>query len=569
MAGGRVEVVGSKGCSRLLIGISSALPSLGFQSLEPMSPASSVVSEPGVRASRPFADLVICVTGLSKGLIKLLVSVFSRPYGSAVNLYCHGYNSVLSYNASYYYFFCFGGRKFEHALKHGPRNGLFVVTLGWFLDSIRRNVRLSESLYSVQSVGENGLRMEELNRLLGFTSTEKSCLPVAVHEVLKQSNTIHQPHLPFSGKESRSRESILSGQSIYVDSDISAELQSKVVEAAAREGATFVDHWFIGCSASHVVCEGPFIWRYLGHTNNIVTPLWILKTAKEKFVQRLVHISSDLARQVSTILEDFPSGIAGQDPGKNKKSKVIKEKNVIDGPQDELRSRECRTHKGSSENPNGRQQIVNLAKTGVRNRRGRRMQTCQTPIRPITPTSLLDSICWSISEPTSAACIYTDSSGFEDVSEQNTSLFIDARGDGRELEASFENFSRPLRESEKAELIYKNHFLTILFPIDRFGEMGPSSRTFFSDKGFTCLQVLDHIYTFYQENMAVDEVDSAIHTDSRHADRLRTAYASKETAECGYVQFKRIDFLGSRRSFEMLKRVSGDNSNVYELLIRA
>lgn len=52
--------------------------------------------------------------------------------------------------------------------------------------------------------------------------------------------------------------------------------------------------------------------------------------------------------------------------------------------------------------------------------------------------------------------------------------------------------------SEKSELIFKNHFLTILFPIDRFAEMGPSSRTFFSHNGFTCLQVLDHIHTFYQ-----------------------------------------------------------------------
>lgn len=70
--------------------------------------------------------------------------------------------------------------------------------------------------------------------------------------------------------------------------------------------------------------------------------------------------------------------------------------------------------------------------------------------------------------------------------------------------------------------------------------------------------------------MSAQEVESAIHTDSRHADRLRTAYASKETAERGYVVFKRIEFLGSRKSFEMLKRVSGDNnSNVYELLLRA
>lgn len=52
--------------------------------------------------------------------------------------------------------------------------------------------------------------------------------------------------------------------------------------------------------------------------------------------------------------------------------------------------------------------------------------------------------------------------------------------------------------SEKMDVIFKNHFITILFPVDRFGEVGPSSRTFFSDKGFTCLQLLDLIYAFYQ-----------------------------------------------------------------------
>lgn len=73
-----------------------------------------------------------------------------------------------------------------------------------------------------------------------------------------------------------------------------------------------------------------------------------------------------------------------------------------------------------------------------------------------------------------------------------------------------------------------------------------------------------------QENMSGHEIEAAIHTDSRHADRLRSVYSGKETAQRGYVAFKRIDFLGSRRSFEMLKRVSGENnSNVYELLIRA
>ena len=78
------------------------------------------------------------------------------------------------------------------------------------------------------------------------------------------------------------------------------------------------------------------------------------------------------------------------------------------------------------------------------------------------------------------------------------------------------------------------------------------------------------MFALLQENMCVEEIEAAIHTDSRRANQLRTAYSSIETAECGYVVFKRIDFLGSRKIFEMLKRVSGDyDSNVYELLLRA
>jgi len=69
--------------------------------------------------------------------------------------------------------------------------------------------------------------------------------------------------------------------------------------------------------------------------------------------------------------------------------------------------------------------------------------------------------------------------------------------------------------------------------------------------------------------MSTDEVEMALHTDSRHADRLRSLYSSAESAEKG-IAFKRVDFLGSRRSFEALKRLDRENnSNVYELVIRA
>ncbi|KAF3578779.1 hypothetical protein DY000_02028249 [Brassica cretica] len=57
-----------------------------------------------------------------------------------------------------------------------------------------------------------------------------------------------------------------------------------------------------------------------------------------------------------------------------------------------------------------RKETVNLAKTGVRRRRARHMQTCQNPIRRITQNNLLENICWTISEAAATATIFTDSS---------------------------------------------------------------------------------------------------------------------------------------------------------------
>ncbi|XP_054818856.1 uncharacterized protein LOC129318227 isoform X3 [Prosopis cineraria] len=542
MGGGRVEVVSSKGCSGLFSPSLPLVRGLHLQPLEPMTPVSSFHgSEPMEgRSSAPFAGLVICVTGLSKEARKQVMEATERLGGQ--------YSPHLHPQCTHLVVQSFAGRKFEHALKHGARNGLFIVTLGWFVDSVRKNVRLIESLYSVNNFGNNNTNWDDYKLLSGHTN-ENSCLPVSLHET-KQNDRVEE-FQRFSGCESgKNVDLLLSGCSIYVDPGISPELRNKVVETASREGASLMERWFVGCNASHVVTEGTSIQRYLGYSSNFITPLWILKTAKEKQVQRLVHMSADLARQVGLMLEDIHTGTTREESLKH------------DLPEDI----QAVKSKGSYRE---RQQIVNSAKIGVRNRRGRQMQTCQTPMRPITPNNLLDSICWSISEPTSTASIYTDSLS-EDPNETHFSTFCDSKGAVKDSEASFSNSTRPLTESEKSELIFKNHFLTILFPIDRFTEMGPSSRTFFSHNGFTCLQVLDRIYAFYQENLSAHEIEAAIHTDSRHADGLRSVYSSKETAERGFLMFKRIDFLGSRTSFEMLKRVAGDNnSNVYELLLRA
>ena len=142
---------------------------------------------------------------------------------------------------------------------------------------------------------------------------------------------------------------------------------------------------------------------------------------------------------------------------------------------------------------------------------------------------------------------------------------------------------------------YKHPFLTILFPIDRYGELGVRSRNLHSAQGFSRRRVLQSIYEFYQvtrlrcygatvlrwveedsrgwctvplqENMSDEEVQVAIHTDSRHADHLRLGLVSRRN---GDGQLARCKFLGSRKSYDSLKRVGrGNCGQIYELLLGA
>ncbi|OIT36533.1 hypothetical protein A4A49_29652 [Nicotiana attenuata] len=308
--GGRVEVVSSKGCSKLLVDFSSSFRGIPSYSLEPliMSPASSasVMSESTVttRSNDPFYGLVICVTGLSKEARKQVMEATERlggKYSPHLHPQCLLPGLVF---LNVYYSFC--GRKFEHASKHGSKNGLLVVTLAWFVDSVRRNVRLSESLYSVKGVGQGGLSVDDIDGLVQRASRQHSCLPVVLPENSKQADMIEEP-LMHAEREPKRR--TLLGHTFYVDGDVSDELRSKVIESAAAEGASLVDRWFVGCGASHVVCEGNSIQKYLGHSSNIVTPLWVLKSAKEKRLQRLVHMSADLARQTGALLDSIQNTI--------------------------------------------------------------------------------------------------------------------------------------------------------------------------------------------------------------------------------------------------------------------
>lgn len=348
---GGAKVITRNACSRLLVDITCRFGSSSFRGLQSsdpsMSPATSSSSLPIPRSSSnsPFSGLVICVTGLSKEARKQVMDATER-LGGEYSPHLHPRCTHLVVQSS-------GGRKYEHALKHGASNGLFIVTLGWFVDSVRRNVRLSEALYVVKRLQENHMPKDDLNVL----ASGNSCLPVAMLENAKKPNVIEKSRL-FSSEEEliKRRGSIFSGQSFYVDAEVSAELQNKVVEAAFGQGASLAEQWLPGHNVSHVVCEESSVQKYLGHSNYLVTPLWVLKTVKETRPQRLVHLSADLARQIGMMLDNLEGGADQKDSyGAN-------------GSED---ARNLRINSNHEENQNK----ANLAKKGVRNRRGRQMQT--------------------------------------------------------------------------------------------------------------------------------------------------------------------------------------------------
>lgn len=553
MADRRAQVVLSVGCLK----VAHALPSAplfngGRTTASPLSNSDAASSI----TRGPFHGLVICVTGLSKDARKQVQEATMRMGGQ--------YSPDLHYQCTHLVVQSFSGRKYEHALKHGLKRGLFIVTLAWFVNCIKQNERLDESLYSVRSLLSLAAPLHELSQVMGIPSSEHSCLPVTPQGEMK---ALSLAAVPMPPQNLIAQGDLFSDLCFYVDMDSSNEFQAKIVEAVTKEGGAFVDHWFIGSEATHVVCEGGVMLKYLGFNVNLVTPFWVMKSVKERHLQRLVQLSADLARHVSVLLDSTKNVYCVEDANEYCEKKFP----ALCGPVGEW-SFESQGQQ--------REEKSNAAKASVRRRRGPRMQPCRTLPRPITPSVLLESVCWSITESPSAAQFYTgrptnsrlggdtemfERSGFLYDIQEDAEDFSTLRGIHDDA-----IYTRPMSESEKQEMAFKGAFLTLLFPIDRFGEMGPLSRCYFKEKGFCRQDILEHIWAFYQEYMTPGEIEVALYTDSKHADKLRTAYASKEAISLGHVSIRRFEFLGSRKSFEGLKRVSRENtSHVYELLLAA
>ncbi|KAH9602964.1 hypothetical protein KSS87_021497 [Heliosperma pusillum] len=507
----------------------------------------------------PFRGLVICVTGLSKEAREQVMEATERLGGT--------YSPTLHPNCTHLLVHIFRGRKLEHALNHGFRIGLFVVTVRWFVDSVAMCVallfsaRLHESPYSVRSSGKLGIEMREW--FVNSASDYDSCFPIRLNVPKKPSEKIGAMLRNSEGNFEVIKHSHLLGRSVYIDSDVSAELHSKVVDVAAQEGALLLNQWFVGCGANYIVCEGSSIKKYLGHSDNIVSPIWFLKTSKERSVLRFVGLSADLARETGLMLKNiheqapphcyghpYPrspfapchyappwkhrtttfcidcqsfahrsettkpevGGLAVSPPATggggggwprrvplgqwwSHQGSLVMDFQFQHTPADPLKymgvdlasrithrswidfrwwwraachqweaqSRRCRgteINKGTNKenchedilfsgqsrvSPAERLKIVKRAKCGIKNRRARRLKSCEGPLRAINSSTLLDSICWSISEPTSTVAVFEDSLLSKNVGGVQKHILFDGQ-ERLESDSSFSNLLRPLTE---------------------------------------------------------------------------------------------------------------------------
>ncbi|VVB04860.1 unnamed protein product [Arabis nemorensis] len=80
-----------------------------------------------------------------------------------------------------------------------------------------------------------------------------------------------------------SKDLALSGYSVFIDPDSSSMVSELYIPSLTAAS----------------------VQRYLGHSSDLVSPLWIHKMLEEKPTQTLVRMSADLARDLRTMLENL------------------------------------------------------------------------------------------------------------------------------------------------------------------------------------------------------------------------------------------------------------------------
>eukprot|EP00899_Mesostigma_viride_P017227 jgi/Mesvir1/25505/Mv01758-RA.1 len=147
---------------------------------------------------------------------------------------------------------------------------------------------------------------------------------------------------------------------------------------------------------------------------------------------------------------------------------------------------------------------------------------------------------------------------------------------------------RPLTDGDLAHVELHRPFLTLLFPVDAYGEMGPCARTLHSATGFTCGQILQEVHRFYHARLSDEELALAMHLKSDIGQLLRSSLSEapqriperhgagaaatrrEEANREGPDAWRRFHLLGRMKGFQGLQRVGQEyGGQLYEVLLIA
>lgn len=109
-------------------------------------------------------------------------------------------------------------------------------------------------------------------------------------------------------EEVKLSEDLFKGYCFFIDPEVSAKLLEQLRASIDTAGGSICPQWFIGCKATHLVCEGSTLRKYVGRAANVVTPLWVLRSVERGSLLKSVQFSVDMGRHLATLLGENDDG---------------------------------------------------------------------------------------------------------------------------------------------------------------------------------------------------------------------------------------------------------------------
>lgn len=315
----------------------------------------------------------------------------------------------------------------------------------------------------------------------------------------------------------------------------------------------------------------------------VVTPQWLARTAERGQRARCCVLSPDAAAAVAS--RAVSSGGAGGSGGGGTTERGTEAFNEGEVPRQlgmkrgvEALEEPCKVcdQAGGSDARTSAAAAAAAAVAGAevdRRRKAGRSHRSGTWPKSLAPKSLLEGVCWAVTDAPETARWYREGAcGFGKSGAIGSVDGSGASSGGGDDNANFRSASQdnggggdsetvPLGTAARDAVVYTLPFITLLLPADRFQEVGLRSLTHrVHERGLTVGELLRVVHDYYAAPLEPWEEGELMLCDSKYASRLRASHAAGERTPRGAV-------LGSLRTVECLRRCSGGSSAAYEVVL--